>query len=236
MRGDGTRHGAGAGRHPWASLRCPGRKGTPCPAKPPRRSTGSAETRSTSSSSITSAASATSGSRSRRRTSPRPSGSASSSAKTSACWKTSAGSQSDGRESVDLTMPPHDLMELLRRLHGEAECVLEGSACARLLREGRRERQAALPASQERLRGADRATRPAQGLTDGRARRAASRGSRRRPQGGTEVRCWAFVPASALGKPQPPICFVGPGESAGRPIRRPGGPPRRRRSAEPRRG
>jgi hypothetical protein len=40
-----------------------------------------------------------------------------------------------GRGGVDLTMPPHDLMELLRRLHGEAECVLVGSACARLLQE-----------------------------------------------------------------------------------------------------
>jgi len=30
-------------------------------------------------------------------------------------------------------MQPHDLIELLRRLHGEAESVLEGSACARLL-------------------------------------------------------------------------------------------------------
>jgi hypothetical protein len=37
------------------------------------------------------------------------------------------------RATVTLTMPPHDLMELLRRLHGEAGCVLEGSACARLL-------------------------------------------------------------------------------------------------------
>ncbi|HEX5610265.1 MAG TPA: hypothetical protein VFX45_09265 [Solirubrobacterales bacterium] len=38
-----------------------------------------------------------------------------------------------GRATVALTMPPHDLIELLRRLHGEAGCVLEGSACARLL-------------------------------------------------------------------------------------------------------
>jgi hypothetical protein len=37
------------------------------------------------------------------------------------------------RATVALTMPPHDLIELLRRLHGEAGCVLEGSACARLL-------------------------------------------------------------------------------------------------------
>jgi hypothetical protein len=39
------------------------------------------------------------------------------------------------RATVTLTMPPHDLMELLQRLHGEAGCVLEGSACARLLEE-----------------------------------------------------------------------------------------------------
>jgi len=39
------------------------------------------------------------------------------------------------REAVDLTIPPHDLIELLRRLHGEAESVLKGSACARLLEE-----------------------------------------------------------------------------------------------------
>jgi hypothetical protein len=38
-----------------------------------------------------------------------------------------------GRATVALTMPPHDLMELLRRLQAEAECVLVGSACARLL-------------------------------------------------------------------------------------------------------
>lgn len=40
-----------------------------------------------------------------------------------------------GRATIALSMPPHDLMELLRRLHGEAESVLEGSACARLLQE-----------------------------------------------------------------------------------------------------
>jgi hypothetical protein len=31
-----------------------------------------------------------------------------------------------GPANVDLTIPPHDLIELLRRLHGEAGCVLEG--------------------------------------------------------------------------------------------------------------
>ena len=38
-----------------------------------------------------------------------------------------------GPAKVALTIPPHDLIELLRCLHGEAGCVLEGSACARLL-------------------------------------------------------------------------------------------------------
>ncbi|HEY6549564.1 MAG TPA: hypothetical protein VIY71_00005 [Solirubrobacterales bacterium] len=39
------------------------------------------------------------------------------------------------RATVDLTIPPNDLIELLRRLQAEAECVLAGSACARLLQE-----------------------------------------------------------------------------------------------------
>jgi hypothetical protein len=65
-----------------------------------------------------------------------------------------------GGATVVLTLPPHDLIELLRRLHGEAGCVLEGSACARLLGEGRRERKAALRARQDHLRATDRAARP----------------------------------------------------------------------------
>jgi hypothetical protein len=36
-------------------------------------------------------------------------------------------SEDDGRAEVELTMPPHDLMELLKRLHGEAVRVLAGS-------------------------------------------------------------------------------------------------------------
>jgi len=35
--------------------------------------------------------------------------------------------EDEGRESVDLTMPPHDLMEVLQRLHGEAGLVLAGA-------------------------------------------------------------------------------------------------------------
>jgi hypothetical protein len=36
--------------------------------------------------------------------------------------------EDDGRDGVELTMPTHDLMELLQRLHGEAERVLLESA------------------------------------------------------------------------------------------------------------
>jgi hypothetical protein len=64
--------------------------------------------------------------------------------------------------TVALTMPPHDLIELLRRLHGEAGCVLEGSACA-FAGERRRERKAALRARQDHLRATDRAARPPRG-------------------------------------------------------------------------
>lgn len=35
--------------------------------------------------------------------------------------------EDEGREGVELTMPPHDLMEVLNRLHGEAEVVLTGA-------------------------------------------------------------------------------------------------------------
>jgi hypothetical protein len=37
----------------------------------------------------------------------------------------------DDRESFELTVPRHDLMELLKRLHGEAEHVLAGSPTER---------------------------------------------------------------------------------------------------------
>lgn len=124
-----------------------------------------------------------------------------------------------------LTMPPHDLIELLRRLYGEAGCVLEGSACARLLGEGRRERQAALRARQDHLQATDRAARPTRKL----------RRDQRLPEGrgvghreGTEPDAWA----ASLPRPSESRSR----RKSGRPIRRPGGPPRRRRSAEPRRG
>lgn len=35
--------------------------------------------------------------------------------------------EDEGRERFELTMPPHDLMEALQRLHGEAGVVLAGS-------------------------------------------------------------------------------------------------------------
>lgn len=35
--------------------------------------------------------------------------------------------EDEGREGVELTMPPHDLMEVLNRLRGEAEIVLAGA-------------------------------------------------------------------------------------------------------------
>ena len=43
--------------------------------------------------------------------------------------------EDEGRESFELTMPPHDLMEALKRLHGEAERVLLESGSERESRE-----------------------------------------------------------------------------------------------------
>jgi hypothetical protein len=43
--------------------------------------------------------------------------------------------EDEGRESFELTMPPHDLMEALKRLHGEAERVLLESGTERESRE-----------------------------------------------------------------------------------------------------
>jgi hypothetical protein len=54
-----------------------------------------------------------------------------------------------GRESFELTMPVHDLMELVKRLHGEAEQVLVGKGTEQQSREAER-------ATEERyLRGLD---------------------------------------------------------------------------------
>lgn len=43
--------------------------------------------------------------------------------------------EKDDRESFELTMPPHDLMEVLKRLHNEAEAVLLESGSERESRE-----------------------------------------------------------------------------------------------------
>jgi hypothetical protein len=57
--------------------------------------------------------------------------------------------EDEGRESFELTMPVHDLMELLKRLHDEAEQVLVGKGTERQAREDDR-------ATEERyLRGLD---------------------------------------------------------------------------------
>lgn len=57
--------------------------------------------------------------------------------------------EDEGRESVELTMPPHDLMEVLKRLHGEAEQVLVGKGT------GREEREADRATDERYLRGLD---------------------------------------------------------------------------------
>lgn len=46
--------------------------------------------------------------------------------------------EEEGRESFDLTMPVHDLMELAKRLHDEAEQVLVGKGTERKSREAER--------------------------------------------------------------------------------------------------
>jgi hypothetical protein len=57
--------------------------------------------------------------------------------------------EDEDRESFELTMPVHDLMELLKRLHDEAEEVLVGKGTERQAREDDR-------ATEERyLRGLD---------------------------------------------------------------------------------
>jgi hypothetical protein len=43
--------------------------------------------------------------------------------------------EDEGRESFELTMPVHDLTELLKRLHDEAEQVLHGKGTERQARE-----------------------------------------------------------------------------------------------------
>jgi hypothetical protein len=66
----------------------------------------------------------------------------------------------DDRESFELTMPTHDLMEALKRLHGEAATVLSGSGTERESREEDAEIDArfqlGLDACEEVLVGLDR--------------------------------------------------------------------------------
>lgn len=47
--------------------------------------------------------------------------------------------EDEGRESFELTMPVHDLTELVKRLHEEAEQVLTGKGTERQAREDDRE-------------------------------------------------------------------------------------------------
>ena len=71
----------------------------------------------------------------------------------------------DKRKAVELTMEVHDLAELLTRLRGEAEGVLDGTTGMRLQKRGRAEGQGALSGSQGHLRGAARQARRREGLT-----------------------------------------------------------------------
>jgi hypothetical protein len=60
----------------------------------------------------------------------------------------------EDRESFELTMPVHDLTELLKRLHDEAEQVLHGKGTERQAREDDRATEERLPAWPRCLRGA----------------------------------------------------------------------------------
>jgi hypothetical protein len=67
---------------------------------------------------------------------------------------------SDDRESFELTLPTHDLMEALKRLHGEAATVLSGSGTERESQEADAETDArfqlGLDACEEVLVGLER--------------------------------------------------------------------------------
>ena len=71
----------------------------------------------------------------------------------------------DDRESFELTMPAHDLMEVLKRLHGEAASVLSGSVTERESQEADAETDArfqlGLDACEEVLVGLGREGEPA---------------------------------------------------------------------------
>jgi hypothetical protein len=113
----------------------PGR-GASCPTRP-SPSTATSAAGSTNCSVTTSEASRTSGSRwSGPETSLQLSGWAWSFAEDFRLLQDIGWSEHDPRESFELTMPPHDLMELLQRLHGEAVgALVEPSAEAQVSRE-----------------------------------------------------------------------------------------------------
>lgn len=71
----------------------------------------------------------------------------------------------DDRESFELTMPAHDLMEVLKRLYGEAATVLSGSGTERESQEADAETDArfqlGLDACEEVLVGLGREGEPA---------------------------------------------------------------------------
>jgi hypothetical protein len=71
----------------------------------------------------------------------------------------------DDREAFELTMPAHDLMEVLKRLHGEAATILSGSGTERESQEADAETDArfqlGLDACEEVLVGLGREGEPA---------------------------------------------------------------------------
>jgi hypothetical protein len=71
--------------------------------------------------------------------------------------------EKDERETFDLTMPEHDLMELLQRLQGEAVDVLVESGAEVQASRGRRRNRSALPGRLRGLQQAPERSRPARG-------------------------------------------------------------------------
>ena len=103
----------------------------------------------------------------------------------------------DGRTSFDLTMPAHDLMELLQRLHGEAERVLLESITERESREEDAATNKPLRLGYDALRGTSRRPRPEGGgltLAIGQTRLFGGRGAGHREDVGCRK-----APAPCLG-------------------------------------
>jgi hypothetical protein len=177
----------GSRAHPWASLRRPDRKGTPCPTKNHRDDRPGAPRRALRARPRPSQwRPGTSGSQSRRRTSQRPSGWGSSSAKTPPSGEHRLGAGARGRDRRPdnaAARPDRTAAAPARRSWMRA-----GGGLRAFAGEGRRERQAALRARQDHLRATDRATRPTRKL----------RRDQRLPEGrgaghreGTEPDAWA---------------------------------------------